>query len=153
MEPAIVAGAHRLCRSGDFVDRHFAGDPAQVAALVRSVVHAAEWAGQPGNLPELAGLLAEPRYVGAPEAVLLRALQGKLRLARGHEPVSRPGFFRPDAGATVPELAHAHRFHECMLRWQQIQDSRDLESLALASFRPDLRSAAMASVTKHERQG
>ena len=128
-------------------------NPAQVAALVRSVVHAAEWAGQPGNLPELAGLLAEPRYVGAPEAVLLRALQGKLRLARGHEPVSRPGFFRPDAGATVPELAHAHRFHECMLRWQQIPDSRDLESLALASFRPDLRSAAMASVTKHERQG
>lgn len=128
-------------------------NPAQVHALVRSVVRAAEWAGQSANLPELAQLLAEPRYVGAPESVLLGALQGRLRLARGHEPVLRPGFFRPDAGATVPELAHAHRFHECMLRWRQIPGSADLESMALASFRPDLRSAALAAVTKHEQQG
>lgn len=127
--------------------------PQQAAALVRSVVRAAEWAGRAENLPELAQLLAEPRYVGAPAPVLLRGLQGSLRLARGHEPVCRPGFFRLGADATVPELAHAHRFHECMLRWRQISGSEDLESAALASFRPDLREAALAAVTRHERQG
>lgn len=134
---------------GEFARQH----PQQVAALVRSVVRAAQWAGEPENFPELAQLLAEPRYVGAPEPVLLRALEGRLRLARGHEPVERSGFFRIDSDSTVPELAHAHRYHECMLRWMQIPGTTDLESAALASFRPDLREAALAGIRKNERRG
>jgi len=122
--------------------------PEQVAALVRSVVHAAEWAAQPENRVELAQLLAEPRYVGAPEGVLRAALDGSLRLARGHGPVEREGFFRLGADTTIPELAHARRFHDCMRRWQQIPGTNDLELQALASFRPDLRQAALASTRK-----
>jgi NitT/TauT family transport system ATP-binding protein len=120
--------------------------PDRVAALVRCVVSAAEWAAQPENREELSLLLAEPRYVGAPVAVLRGALEGTLRLARGHAHVDRDGFFRLGADATVPEIAHARRFYECMRRWQQIPDNGELESRALASFRPDLRQAALAAV-------
>ena len=120
--------------------------PHQVAALVRCVVHASEWAARPENREELAQLLAEPRYVGAPVGVLRGALEGTLRLARGHVHVDRDGFFRLGADATVPEIAHARRFYDCMQRWRQIPESGGLESRALASFRPDLRQAALAAV-------
>jgi len=120
--------------------------PGHVEALVRCVVSASEWAAQPGNREELAQLLAEPRYVGAPEAVLRGALEGTLRLARGHAHVERDGFFRLGVDATVPELGHARRFYECMLRWRQIPGSGELEARALASFRPDLRQAALGGL-------
>jgi NitT/TauT family transport system ATP-binding protein len=128
----------------EYAHRH----PEHVAALVRCVVSASEWAAQPGNREELAQLLAEPRYVGAPVGVLRGALEGTLRLARGHAHVERDGFFRLGVDATVPELAHARRFYECMLRWRQISGSGELESRALASFRPDLRQNALGALTK-----
>ena len=122
--------------------------PERVAALVRCVVNASEWAAQPENREELAKLLAETRYVGAPVAVLRGALEGTLRLARGHAHVDRDGFFRLGSNATVAEIAHARRFYECMRRWRQIPENGELESRALASFRPDLRLAALAAVMK-----
>jgi len=107
-----------------------------------------EFEGQDAGAPILSKLLAETRYVGAPVAVLRGALEGTLRLARGHAHVDRDGFFRLGSNATVAEIAHARRFYECMRRWRQIPENGELESRALASFRPDLRLAALAAVMK-----
>lgn len=117
---------------------------AEVAALVRAIQRAAEWCGDPANHPELARLLAEPRYVGTPAEILLRGLTGKLELIPGAAPVQIEDFlvFSREA-ATLPRIGHAAWFYSQMVRWGQIEATDDHEATALGAYRPDLYHAAL----------
>jgi ABC-type nitrate/sulfonate/bicarbonate transport system substrate-binding protein len=124
----------------EFLERH----PEAVAALVRAIVAAAEWAGEPHNRAELARLLAQPRYVGAPAALLLAALQGELVLEPGGAPLRREGFFVPGRDATCPRCEDAAMLLERMERCGQLPSGAAVRSAAVGSFRADVHAAATA---------
>ncbi|MGC3983183.1 MAG: CmpA/NrtA family ABC transporter substrate-binding protein [Steroidobacteraceae bacterium] len=130
LSPEKVLG----CRS-DWADRH----PEQLAGLIRAIYKAAQWCEQPDNHAELALLLAQPRYVGAPTEILRRTLGCKLRLSSDSEPVHIPEFFVPSRHtATFPWASHALWFYTQMVRWQQTPFSVANMAVARATYRPDL---------------
>jgi two-component system, oxyanion-binding sensor len=112
--------------------------PELVAALVRAIDAASRWAADAGNRKDLAQLLSQPRYVGAPARLLLAALNGSICVSAGQEPIQRPDFasFGPDS--IVPYERYAELFHSRMRRWDQVAADASGLARARASFRPDL---------------
>lgn len=127
----------------DFADRK----PDVLAAFLRAMYRAAEWAGRPENVEELARLLASPAYVGAPAAIIERALSGRLikRVAGAAELV--PDFLSfHDHAANFPWQSHSLWFYSQMVRWRQIAHSTALAEKARQVYRPDLYRAALVEI-------
>lgn len=138
LSPEKVLG----CRA-DWAQHH----PKQLAGLVRAVYHAAQWCENPDHHAELALLLAQPRYVGAPSEVLRRILGGHLRFASGSELVHVPEFFVPSSHtATFPWASHALWFYTQMVRWRQTTLSTQAMEAARSTYRPDLYRAALSDL-------
>lgn len=121
--------------------------PDELSRLIRALYRAALWCDEPGNHAALAGLLAEPRFIGAPAQVLHDVLAGRLRLAAGTSPSSVPDLlsFARDLG-TFPWASHALWFYSQMARWQQCAQSTQNAAAARATYRPDLYRAAVQSL-------
>jgi NitT/TauT family transport system ATP-binding protein len=133
----------------DFLQQH----PDAVAALVRAIAAAAGWAHEPANRAELARLLSQPRYVGAPAPLLLGALNGELMLEPGGAPARREGFLVLDREATRPRPEDAAMLLERMQRaGQGPQDAAAMQAAA-ASFRADVHAAATAQQVSDARAG
>jgi NitT/TauT family transport system ATP-binding protein len=132
-----------------FLERH----PDTVAALVRAVGAAADWAGEAANRTELARLLAQPRYVGAPAALLLAALHGELALEPGGAPLRREGFFILNRDATRPRSEDAAMLLDRMQRCGQLPGGSAVRPAAAGSFRVDVHAAAMAGALSDVRAG
>jgi NitT/TauT family transport system ATP-binding protein len=126
-----------------FAEEH----PARLAALIRALHRAAAWADVEANRSELAALLADPRYVGAPAAVIRRALSGEMLLRAGQAPVRVPDFLVFHAhAANFPWQSHSLWFYSQMVRWGQIGFTADLAERARHVYRPDLyRHALLAT--------
>jgi NitT/TauT family transport system ATP-binding protein len=119
--------------------------PERTAALVRAVFRSGQWCQRPENHEELARLLSEQRYVGAPAHILLRGLSGKLPFAPGGEPHAVPDFYIPSRQtATFPWASHALWFYSQMVRWQQIEHSTANLAAVRETYRPDLYRSALA---------
>lgn len=120
-------------------------NPQQLAALIRAVYRAAQWCEQTEHHEELAILLAQPRYIGAPVEVLRRALNGRLRLTHDGAVVHVPEFFVTSRHtATFPWASHALWFYSQMVRWQQTSFSMSALETARATYRPDIYRQALA---------
>lgn len=118
--------------------------PERLAALIRALYRAAQWCDRPENHAELARLLAEPRYVGAPADILLRGLANRLRLEPGGAERQVPSFYVPyDHAATFPWVSHALWFYSQMVRWRQIEFSAQDVAQVRATYRPDLYRVAL----------
>jgi NitT/TauT family transport system ATP-binding protein/nitrate/nitrite transport system substrate-binding protein len=118
-----------------------------VAALVRALVRAAEWADQPGNRLELAHILSEEANVGAPFEVLKASLCGRPVLRPGEPPVEMPDrhvFYRYTA--TFPWLSQGRWLGEQMKRWGQIPGDVNLDRVIPDVYRPDLYRMAVAGL-------
>lgn len=115
-----------------------AGNPEVVAALLRALQAAARWAGDPANYDDLAQLLAQPRYVGAPARLLHAALAGALPAAAGQQPLLRPQFvsFAPETIQARP--AHAEFLVSRMEACGQHPRDAQARQRALGSFGTDL---------------
>jgi NitT/TauT family transport system ATP-binding protein len=136
LSPEKVLG----CRL-EWAQRH----PDRLQALVRSLYKAAAWCEQPENHSELARLLAEPRFVGAPAEILLRGLSNRLCLQRGGEAEHVPGFYLPASQlATFPWVSHALWFYSQMVRWGQVAFEPEHVAQVRATYRPDLYRLALA---------
>lgn len=126
--------------SADFAARQ----PDALAALLRALWRASVWCGEAGNHAELAGILAQARYLDIPANITLRALSGELDFGDGlvrHV----EDFFVPTAhAATFPWQSHALWFYSQMVRWGQVSHTPGHAAIALRSYRPDLYRAAMA---------
>jgi ABC-type nitrate/sulfonate/bicarbonate transport system substrate-binding protein len=121
-------------------------NPRQLAALQRALYRASVWCEQPAHHAELAQLLAQPRYVGAPAELTLLALSNRLVLAPGAAPTAVPDFYLSARhSATFPWVSHAVWFYEQMVRWGQVQYSEEHLSVVRTTYRPDLYRAALAS--------
>jgi NitT/TauT family transport system ATP-binding protein len=119
--------------------------PQQVSALVRAMYRAAMWCDEPGNHAELANLLSQPKYIGAPAELLMRGLSGKLTLVQGGESHEIPNFYVPHRQvATFPWTSHALWFYSQMARWRQLEFSTTHVTAVRNTYRPDLYRAALA---------
>lgn len=138
MSPEKVLG----CRP-EWAQRH----PLQLASLLRALYRASRWCEQPENQANLAQLLAQPRYVGAPTELLLRGLGNTLVLRQGSQAAPVADFYVPAArAATFPWVSHALWFYSQMVRWRQIESSPEHAAAARATYRPDLYRAALGEL-------
>jgi ABC-type nitrate/sulfonate/bicarbonate transport system substrate-binding protein len=122
------------------VTRTFAErEPALHQALLRALIEAAVWADASDNREELAALLADSHYVGAPASLLTALLSGRLRLGAGDDGTALPDFhvFHRYA-ANFPWTSHAVWLLAQMLRWGQLASVIDVGAVARRVYRPDL---------------
>lgn len=138
LSPEKVLG----CRL-EWAQRH----PHRVSALVRALYRAAVWCENPRNHAELARLLAEPRYVGAPADILMRGITNHLALQPQAAPQAVENFYLPSRHrASFPWRNHALWFYSQMVRWQQIAFKPEHVAQVEAAYRPDLYRAAVRSM-------
>lgn len=136
LSPEKVLG----CRL-EWAQRH----PDRLQALVRALYRSAQWCEDPANHEELARLLAEPRFVGAPADILLRGLSNRLRLYPEGELQHLPDFYVPAAhAATFPWVSHALWFYSQMVRWSQVAFDESHVAQVRATYRPDLYRLALS---------
>ncbi len=121
-------------------------NPNAVAALIRALHHAARFIEDAANRREVASILARPDRVGVDAEVILRTLEGRLK-------ISPDGAIRENArylligaeGAERPDPTQAAWLYAQMARWGQAPISSDLLDAAKATFRADLYDAALPS--------
>ena len=124
--------------------------PQLVEALLRAIEKASQWASQPANREDLAQLLSQPRYVGAPARLLLAVLNGQIRLAVEREPVARPDFVSFGPEAIQPLTEHADLFYSRMWRWGQVAQDAGGAARARAGFTGELlRRALQGAGSRH----
>jgi len=119
-------------------------NPQVLAALIRAASRAAEFIEQPENRAEAAGMLARPERIGVDADVILRTLDGRLK-------ISPDGTMRESSryllvgreGAARPEPAQAAWLYAQMVRWGQASISPEALRIAEGVFRPDLYDAAL----------
>ena len=119
-------------------------NPQVLAALIRAASRAAEFIEQPENRAEAAGMLARPERIGVDADVILRTLDGRLK-------ISPDGTMRESSryllvgreGAARPEPAQAAWLYAQMVRWGQAAISPEALRIAEGVFRPDLYDAAL----------
>jgi NitT/TauT family transport system ATP-binding protein len=127
----------------EWAQRH----PKQLASLQRALYRASQWCERPEHRAELAMLLAQPRYVGAPSDLLRHALEGQLTLTTHSKPTYLENFYIPARrNATFPWVSHALWFYQQMLRWKQIEFSASHMAAVRSTYRPDLYRAALAAI-------
>lgn len=148
----IVAVKSELWRQGpdkvlglraDFAEAR----PETLRRLLRALYAAAAFAAKPENQERLAGVLARADYVDAPGEIILRALRGRLVLAKGEAARGLPDFLEFHAhAANFPWRSHALWFAAQMARWGQIAPSAEIFARAGAVYRPDLYRQALADL-------
>jgi nitrate/nitrite transport system substrate-binding protein len=126
-------------------------NPKTVQALLRALIRASMWLDADGgkNRPEAVKLLANSKYVGADEKVLLASMTGKFTFAPGD---TRPApefnlFF--DQQASYPMYSDGIWFLTQMRRWGQIADAKPDQwylDTVKSLYRPDLYEQAVKSL-------
>jgi nitrate/nitrite transport system substrate-binding protein len=130
------------------VTRTFAEQqPALHQALLRALIEAAAWTDTPDHRRDVARILADDRYVGAPEPLLAGSLTGHLLRGPGGDGAALPDFhvFHRYA-ANFPWTSHAMWLLAQMLRWGQLASPIDVGAAARRVYRPDLYRDAAGAV-------
>jgi ABC-type nitrate/sulfonate/bicarbonate transport system substrate-binding protein len=126
-----------------------AKNPQTLAALVRTLVHAAEFAEAPDNRAEVAQILAKPEYIGVDASVILRTLEGRLKIAV--DGTIREGdryLLLAKEDTSSPDPLQAAWLFAQMVRWRQTRMSPEALKAAQGVFRPDLYEAAFGRAGK-----
>ncbi|MET0905176.1 MAG: CmpA/NrtA family ABC transporter substrate-binding protein [Tardiphaga sp.] len=129
----------------DWAEKH----PDLVAALTRAPVQAAAFIENPANRTETAAILARPDRIGVSPEVLLRTLDGKLKISPDGTMRESGRYLlvgREDAGR--PDPVQAAWLYAQMVRWGQAAISPDALKTAQAVFRPDLYDTAVGAAAK-----
>jgi ABC-type nitrate/sulfonate/bicarbonate transport system substrate-binding protein len=124
-------------------------NPQALAALVRSLFHAAEFAEMSDNRNEVARILAKPEYIGVDASVILRTLEGRLKIsADGAIRESGRYLMLAREDASAPDPLQAAWLYAQMVRWRQTPMSPESLKAAQEVFRPDLYEAAFGRTGK-----
>lgn len=123
--------------------------PQSIARLVRALANASLWCGEPGNIEEMAALLAQPAYLDMPAARLTPGLTGRLTMTYGQS--LEADFLKLGAGATYPWRQQAIWLYAQMVRWGHTQFSGDGLERAASVFRPDLYESATGAGAPRDR--
>jgi ABC-type nitrate/sulfonate/bicarbonate transport system substrate-binding protein len=118
-------------------------NPQSLAGLVRAVFRAAEFVEAAPNHNEVARILARPEYIGVDADVILRTLQGRLKIdPDGTIRESDRYMLLAREDASMPDPIQAAWLYAQMVRWRQTAFSPEALKLAQSVFRPDLYEAA-----------
>jgi two-component system, oxyanion-binding sensor len=119
-------------------------NPEAVAALVRAAQRAADFVESPQNRTEVAKILARPEYVGVDADLILRTLEGRLKIsADGSVRESNRYLLVGREDASRPDPVQAAWLYGQMVRWGQAAMSLEALKTAKAVFRPDLYDTAL----------
>jgi two-component system, oxyanion-binding sensor len=113
--------------------------PDIVRRLVRAHSQAANFIEEPENRDEVAAILAQPDRIGVAAEVILRTLEGRLKVAvDGTVRASDRYLLVGRWGGARPDPVQAAWLYAQMVRWGQAPLSDELLLRARATFRPDL---------------
>ena len=112
--------------------------PEALAGAIRALLRAAKFCDSPQNAAYTAALLARRKYLAVDPHAILASLPG------GTAPDNGCIFFR--GAATFPWRSHGLWFLSQMRRWELVDESVDLRSLAEHVYRPDLYRTAIAGL-------
>ncbi|MBR1196508.1 ABC transporter substrate-binding protein [Bradyrhizobium sp. AUGA SZCCT0240] len=119
-------------------------NPEVLAALIRAASRAAQFIEQPDNRSEAAHILARPEYIGVNAEVILRTLDGRLKISPdGKIRESSRYLLVGREGAARPDPAQAAWLYAQMVRWGQTAMRPDALKTAMGVFRPDLYDATL----------
>ena len=119
-------------------------NPQVLAALTRAHCAAAAFIEDDRNRDEVAALLAQPERIGVSPDVLLRTMDGRLKISPdGTMRESRRYLLVGRQGAGRPDPRQAAWLYAQMVRWGQASISPEALKTAEAVFRPDLYDAAL----------
>jgi NitT/TauT family transport system ATP-binding protein len=120
-------------------------NPETVDRLLRALARAAAWCDDSKNHGDLAGLLADPRYVDQPAELIGRALSGQMVARAGEAPVANPDFMLFSREATpFPWRSQALWIYSQLVRWNMVPHDAATAAQAGAVFRPDVYRRALA---------
>jgi ABC-type nitrate/sulfonate/bicarbonate transport system substrate-binding protein len=126
-------------------------NPQALAGLVRAVFRAAEFVEAPHNRSEVARILARAEYVGVDAEVILRTLEGRLKIAAdGTIRTSNRYMLLAREDASMPDPVQAAWLYAQMVRWRQTAFSPEALQAAQDVFRPDLYEAAFGRDAKRQ---
>jgi nitrate/nitrite transport system substrate-binding protein len=126
-------------------------NPKTVQALLRALIKASIWLDADGgkNRPEAVKLLANSKYVGADEKVLLASMTGKFTFAPGDTRDTPEFNLFFDQQASYPMYSDGIWYLTQMRRWGQIAQAKPDQwylDTVKASYRPDLYDQAAKSL-------
>ncbi len=112
-------------------------------AVVTALLEACIWLDDPANRRETCELLSQGRYVNAPVDSLEKSLTGTLQFSSDEQPRAAPDYnvFHRYA-ANFPWRSHAVWFLSQMVRWGQLDETINPETIANAVYRPEVFRAA-----------
>ncbi len=126
-------------------------NPEMLVALVRAVIRGAEFAEAASNREEVARILARDEYIGVDAGVIMRNLEGRLKIAPdGTVRQSDRHLLLAREDASVPDPVQAAWLYAQMVRWRQTSLSADALKTAQGVFRSDLYASALARDDKHK---
>ena len=128
-----------LALPADFVD----ANEETVAALLRGLYRASQWAAAPENHPELAAILAEPGHLDVDRAMLEPLFSGTLAISDKAQTTVEDFFLTSAKAATFPWQSHALWFYSQIVRWGLCDHSAENAEIAKMSYRPDIYRKAL----------
>ncbi len=114
-------------------------NPETLAKLIVALHKSALWCADLANAEHLASQLAEPKYLGVSESILLKGLRGHV-LRNQHQ---NDFLVFADRAANFPWVSHALWIYSQMSRWGQVKYSPEGQTIAAESYRPDIYRAAL----------
>lgn len=126
-------------------------NPKTVQAMLRALIRASMWLDAEGgkNRPEAVKMLAQSKYVGADEKVLLASMTGKFTFAGGVTKATPEFNLFFDQQASYPFYSDGIWFLTQMRRWGQIAESKPDQwylDTVKSVYRPDLYDQAAKSL-------
>ncbi|WP_246750478.1 CmpA/NrtA family ABC transporter substrate-binding protein [Martelella lutilitoris] len=128
-----------LALPADFVD----ANEETVAALLRGLYRASQWAAAPENHSELAAILAEPGHLDVDRAMLEPLFSGTLSISEEAQTTVEDFFLTSAKAATFPWQSHALWFYSQIVRWGLCDHSAENAEIAKTSYRPDIYRKAL----------
>jgi NitT/TauT family transport system ATP-binding protein len=133
-----------LATRADWAEAH--GDA--MLRLTRSLIRAAAWCATPENRVELAYLLAAPARVDVAPEIILRILEGRLRIdSAGRVRENSRYLVIESRSAPRPDARHALWLYAQMVRWGQAAYDPAQAAAAAATYRADIFDTALRSMT------
>ena len=126
-------------------------NPKTTQAMLRALIRAAKWldADNGSNRAEAVKILAQSKYVGADEKVLMASMTGKFTFAAGDTRDTPQFNLFFNQNASYPYYSDAIWFLTQMRRWGQIAETKPDQwyfDTAKAAYRPDLYAQAAQSL-------
>jgi NitT/TauT family transport system ATP-binding protein len=124
-----------------------AQNPEATTALTRALIRAATWCSMPQNRVDLAQMLAAPGRLDVPAEIILRALEGRLRVDGSGRLRENARYLTIGPPASRPDPDGALWMYAQMARWKQLALSGRDEETVRGCFSPRLHDAAVASMS------